>query len=180
MKLRARLFRRTLVLCAMSLFGAASTQAIEEIKPPFGLIWGETQERLERLLKNAKATIVEKRKVEGGRDAWDVEGLVQTGLKRTVFYFRPSGLCEVELQYQRQDWDQTKYDEYMGQIRRSIEKRFGPGQLIARKTEPEGDVIQTVVGYKWNHNNGAIELFYYSAQNAGNVFRTLSVHYKMD
>jgi hypothetical protein len=180
MKLRASPFRCTFVLCAMSLFGVASANAIEDIKPPFGLIWGETPERLERLLKNAKATIIEKRKVEGGREAWDVEGLVQTGLKRTVFYFRPNGLCEVELQYQRQDWDQAKYDEYMGQIRRSIEKRFGPGQLIARKTEPEGDVIQTVVGYKWNYNNGAIELFYYSAQNAGNVFRTLSVHYKTD
>ena len=40
-------------------------------------------------------------------------------------------LGEVELQYQRENWDQAKYDEYMGQIRRSIEKRFGPGQLIA-------------------------------------------------
>ena len=172
--------RSVLAQCLALVLGASAANAAEEIKPPFGLIWGETPERLERLLKNAKATIIEKRKMEGGREAWHVEGLVQTGLKRTVFYFRPSGLCEVELQYQRQDWDQTKYDEYMGQIRRSIEKRFGPGQLIARKTEPEGDVIQTVVGYKWNHNNAAIELFYYSAQNGGNVFRTLSVHYKAD
>jgi hypothetical protein len=180
MKHRARSFRCALVLCAASAFLGTMTQAADEIKPPFGLIWGESAERIERLLKNAKATIVEKRKVEGDRDAWHVEGLVQTGLKRTVFYFRPSGLCEVELQYQRQDWDQAKYDEYMGQIRRSIEKRFGPGQLIARKTEPEGDVVQTVVGYKWNQNNAAIELFYYCAQNGSNVFRTLSVHYKTE
>ena len=180
MKHLACSLRSALIVCAASVTGTGVTKAAEEIKPPFGLIWGETPERLERLLKNAKATIVEKRKMEGGRDAWHVEGLVQTGLKRTVFYFRASGLYEVELQYQRQDWDQAKYDEYMGQIRRSIEKRFGPGQLIARKTEPEGDVIQTVVGYKWNQNNAAIELFYYSAQNGGNVFRTLSVHYKAD
>ena len=152
----------------------------EDIKPPFGLIWGESGERLERLLKNAKATVVEKRQVEAGREAWDVEGLSQAGLKRTVFYFRAGTLCEVELQYQRENWDQAKYDEYMGQIRRSIEKRFGAGQLIARKTEPEGDVLQTVVGYKWNQNNTVIELFYYSAQNGSNVFRTLSVHYRAD
>ena len=180
MKHLARPLCSALIVWAVLVLGATATRAAEEIKPPFGLIWGETPERLERLLKNAKATIVEKRKAEEGRDAWHVDGLVQTGLKRTVFYFRPSGLCEVELQYQRQDWDQAKYDEYMGQIRRSIEKRFGPGQLIARKTEPEGDVIQTVVGYKWNRNNAAIELFYYSAQNGGNVFRTLSVHYKAE
>jgi len=180
MKHRARPVRSMLMLCAAGVFGSAAVKAADEIKPPFGLIWGESAERIERLLKNAKATIVEKRKVEGGREAWHVEGLIQTGLKRTVFYFRPTGLCEVELQYQRQDWDQSKYDEYMGQIRRSIEKRFGPGQLIARKTEPEGDVMQTVVGYKWNQNNAAIDLFYYSAQNGSNVFRTLSVHYKSD
>ena len=152
---------------------------VEDIKPPFGLIWGESSERLERLLKNAKATIVEKHDVDG-REAWDVEGLQQAGLKRTVFYFRTGLLCEVELQYQRENWDQPKYDEYMGQIRRSIEKRFGPGQIIVRKTEPEGDVMQTVVGYKWNKNNTVIELFYYSAQKESKVFRTLSVHYRAE
>ena len=38
----------------------AGVSHAEDIKPPFGLIWGESSERLERLLKNAKATIVEK------------------------------------------------------------------------------------------------------------------------
>lgn len=174
--------KSTLTLPSITFFAAACQAAsapVEDIKPPFGLIWGESSERLERLLKNAKATIVEKREVDG-REAWDVEGLTQAGLKRTVFYFRAGTLCEVELQYQRENWDQPKYDEYMGQIRRSIEKRFGPGQLIARKTEPEGDVVQTVVGYKWNKNNTVIELFYYSAQNGSKVFRTLSVHYRAD
>ena len=169
-----------IVLAAGAIFCVATASGVEDIKPPFGLIWGESSERLERLLKNAKAKIVEKRKDENGRDAWDVEGLTQAGLKRTVFFFKAGELCEVELQYQRENWDQPKYDEYMGQIRRSIEKRFGPGQLIARKTEPEGDVLQTVVGYKWNKNNTAIELFYYSAQNGSKVFRTLSVHYRAD
>ncbi len=172
--------KSTLTLSTIGFLAAVCRGApVEDIKPPFGLIWGESSERLERLLKNAKATIVEKRNVEG-RDAWDVEGLPQAGLKRTVFYFRTGMLCEVELQYQRENWDQPKYDEYMGQIRRSIEKRFGPGQLIARKTEPEGDVEQTVVGYKWNKNNTVIELFYYSAQKESKVFRTLSVHYRAE
>ena len=152
--------------------------AAEDIKPPFGLIWGESADRLERLLKGAKAKIVERRQVDDGREAWHVDGLVQTGLKRTVFYFRGAQLVEVELIYQKEDWDQGKYDEYMGQVVRSLEKRYGPGQLLARKTEPNGDVTQTVVGWKWNQNNAAIELFYFAAENAAQVFRTLSVHYK--
>src|SRR4051794_4833979 len=156
----------------------AGAQAVEDIRPPFGLVWGETSPRLERLLKNAKAEIKDKRTVQGGLVAWDVDGLVQTGLKRTIFYFRGDELSEVELIYSREDWDQRKYDEFMGQVRQAIQRRYGDGTLIARKTEPVEQVVQTIVGYKWNQNNAAIELFYYCAQNGSNIFRAISVHYK--
>ena len=70
---------------------------------------------------------------------------------------------EVELQYQSPDWDVAKYDDFMAQVRRRIEQKFGAGQLIARSREPAPDpnVMQTVVGYKWDENNTAIQLFYY-------------------
>jgi hypothetical protein len=171
---------KSLLLLTALLPGVARAQSTEEIKPPFSLTWGETSARLERLLEGAKAKIVERRQVEGGREAWDVDGITQPGLKRTIFFFRGGELVEVELQYQKAEWDQAKYDEYMGQMRRSIEARYGQGQLIARKTEPIGEVMQTVVGYKWNQNNTSLELYFYSAQNSkdqAQVFRTLSVHY---
>jgi hypothetical protein len=155
-----------------------TAQVPQQINPPFGLEWGESSDRLEKLLKGAKASIVDKHQVEG-RDAWTVEGLIQTGLKRTVFYFRDSQLVEVELQYQSADWDVTKYDDFMSQVRRRIEQKFGAGQLIARTREPAGNnIMQTVVGYKWDENNTAIQLFYYSAENATQSYRTVSVHYK--
>lgn len=165
-------------ILAMIWTPAARADEVEEIRPPYKLVWGETAERLEQMLKNAKARIVARRPAHDDLEAWDVEGLVQVGLKRTVFYFRGNELVEVELQYQRDDWDQRKYDEFMGQVRQAIQRRYGEGDLIARKTEPKDDVVETIVGYKWNQNNAAIELFYYSAQNAENVFRTISVHYK--
>ena len=165
-------------LAALLLAGPAFRAAgAEEIKPPFNLRWGETSERMARLLTGAKARIVARRNVEG-REAWDVEGLVQVGLKRTVFYFIGGELVEVELQYQKPDWDETKYDGFMGDVRRRLEQRYGQGQLISRKKEPEGDVMQTLVGWKWNQNNTAIELIYFAAQSPKQVFRTLSVHYK--
>jgi hypothetical protein len=166
-------------LIALSLLLVAGGSArADDIKPPFGLVWGETAARLERMLGKAKANIVDKREVQGGLTAWDVDGIVQTGLKRTVFYFRTDQLAEVELIYQRDDWEQRNYDEFMGQVRQAIKRSYGEGQQIVRKTEPVQDVVQTIVGYKWNHNNAAIELFYYAAQNGQNVFRTISVHYK--
>jgi len=156
---------------------APETQA-QPINPPFGLEWGESAERLEKLLKGAKADIVDRHDVEG-RQAWTVEGLIQTGLKRTVFYFREGQLVEVELQYQSPDWDVAKYDDFMAQVRRRIEQKFGAGQLIARTREPAGDVMQTVVGYRWDENNTVIQLFYYSAETSTQSYRTVSVHYKI-
>lgn len=173
-------FRRGFIALLFFLFLNGSAVRAEDINPPFGLHWGETEDRLERLLKGAKANIVARRKVEG-RDAWDVEGLLQTGLRRTVFYFHNNELVEVELQYQRDDWDEAKYNTFMGDVRRRLEQRYGAGQLIARKTEQENDsdVTHTIVGYKWNQNNTAIELIYFSASgSAMQIFRTLSVHYK--
>lgn len=149
-----------------------------EIKPPFGLVWGENADRLERMLKVAKATVVERRQTAGGLEAWDVDGIKQEGLKRTIFFFRSSQLVRVELIYQSSDWDQKKYDELMSQMRQILQRRYGEGALIARKNEPVGDVAQRIVGYQWNNNNAVIELFYYSAQNGRNVFKTISVHYK--
>jgi hypothetical protein len=171
-------FSRCIAAFALMIVSSVGARALEEIKPPFGLTWGETAVRLERLLTGAKAKIVERRKLEDGREAWYVEGLIQQGLKRTVFYFRGGQLVEVELQYQKPDWDQEKYDAYMSQVRSVLDRRYGPGQLLARKTEPAGDVLQTVVGWKWNQNNAAIEMYYYSAEDPAQVFRTLSVHYK--
>ncbi len=152
----------------------------EEIKPPFGLSWGETQARLEALLKGAKAQIVERRKQEDGRTVWSVDGLVSANLKRTMFYFKADQLVEVELQYQNPDWDSSKYDDFMASVRRQLEQKYGVGQLVARSKAPEGEVMQTLVGYKWNRNNAAVQLFYFAAEKGAEIYRAVSVHYRMD
>ncbi|MEI8341724.1 MAG: hypothetical protein WCH43_09350 [Verrucomicrobiota bacterium] len=149
----------------------------DEIKPPFGLQWGESRERLAKLLAGAKATVVDKHEIEG-RESWTVEGLVQQNLRRTVFYFKAGQLVEVELQYQSADWDTAKYDDFMSQVRRRIEQKYGAGQLIARSKRPEGQVTQTIVGYKWTQGITVLELIYYAAENADLIYRTVSLHYK--
>lgn len=147
------------------------------IEPPFGLRWGEDSRTIERLLKGARATVVEKRKVEG-REAWTVEGLIQASLKRTVFYFKNEQLVEVELQYEENEWDAMKYNDFMSAVRRKIESKYGTGRLIARQKTPKDGVIQTLVGYKWEQNNTAIQLIYFAAESANFDYRSVSVHYK--
>ena len=169
---------RTCLLLLILLAGAFLGGAFaDEIPPPFGLQWGQSDERIGKLLQGAKATVVEKRMV-AEREAWTVEGLLQAGLKRTIFYFKTGSLVEVELQYQSPDWDIAKYDDFMNAVRRRIEQKYGAGQLIAKSRAPEGDVVQTIIGYKWSQDDTAIELFYYSAENGTQSYRTVSVHYK--
>jgi hypothetical protein len=159
---------------------ATPPQEIRDIPPPFGLRWGEDMDRMEKLLVNAKAKVVSRTNVDG-RLAWTVEGIIQANLKRTIFYFNKGLLVEVELQYQGDNWTADQYDNFMSDVRRKLESRFGTGQLISRSKKPEGDVMETLVGYKWNQNNTSIQLFYFSAegQQPEQSYRTVSVHYKI-
>ena len=165
------------LLLAFCLATPGQLSAADQIVPPFGLSWGLSKDRLAPLLKGANAKVVEKR-VVGGRDAWQVEGLIQTHLRQTVFFFKNDGLVEVELQYQDSNWLDTDYNSFMGQLRASLETKFGAGKLIARSKTPQGDVMQTITGYEWVQPENAIQLVYFSAESASQVFRLVSLHYK--
>lgn len=122
-------------------------------------------------------------------------------LKGVVFYFlggeisRPKGrdgkpveritggqLVEVELQYAQEGWDEERYGVCLGEKRQMLERLYGPGQQLVRTTTPtpDGKASQTLVGYKWNKNNTAVELIYFNvSENSGEKqFHTLSLHYK--
>ncbi|MDD5349945.1 MAG: hypothetical protein PHQ12_07025 [Chthoniobacteraceae bacterium] len=156
---------------------APPARAVEDIKPPFGLTWGVSKERMAESIKAANAKVVEKR-IVNGREVWTVDGLIQTNLQHTVFYFRDNGLVEAELQYQSPAWLDAEYNTFLGQLRLSLESKFGPGKLIARSKTPQGDVIQTLTGYEWVQPGNAIQLIYFSAESPSQVFRMVSLHYK--
>ena len=172
--------RRSLAFCATLLLFVALTAAArgaEDIPPPFGFKWNDSMTKLEQVLLGAKAKIVNREKKEK-RDIWTVEGLVQPGLKRTLFTFRDGFLVEVELQYEYPDWTIERYNDRMGEIRRYFDAKFGTGKLISRTRDTESDVIQTLVGYQWIVGETMLELFYFSAQRDQMVFRSITVTYK--
>ena len=93
---------RVLIAFAFLSFAVLTTRAAEEpspLNPPFGFRWNDPMSRVEAVLKGAKATIVERKKIEN-REVWTVEGLVHPGLKRTLFTFKSGALYGVELQYE--------------------------------------------------------------------------------
>jgi hypothetical protein len=93
-------------------------------------------------------------------------------------------LVEVELQYQQEGWLDADYNKCLGEKRQLLERTYGVGQQIVRETTelPEGKGSTTIVGYKWNRNNTAVELVYFTAEakQEKHAFHTLSLHYKSD
>jgi hypothetical protein len=172
--------RRSLSCCVALIFflvSIAALRAADDIPPPFGFKWNDSMTKLEQVLTGAKAKIVSKERKEK-EDVWTVEGLVQPGLRRTLFIFRDGFLVEVELQYEYPDWTIERYNERMGEIRRYFDAKFGTGKLVSRSRDTDSDVIQTLVGYQWIVGGTMLELFYFSAQRDKDVFRSISVTYK--
>jgi hypothetical protein len=163
-------------LIALLLPGGVS-RAAEDIPPPFGFKWNDSMTKIETTLTGAKAKILSREKKEK-REVWTVEGLVQPGLRRTLFIFRDGFLVEVELQYEYPDWTIERYNERMGEIRRYFDAKFGTGKLVSRSRDTDSDVIQTLVGYQWIVGGTMLELFYFSAQRDQLVFRSITVSYK--
>ena len=166
-------------LSALVLFfvSVAPALAVDDIPPPFGFHWNDSMTRLEQVLVGAKAKIVARDKKEK-RDVWTVEGLVQPGLRRTLFTFRDGFLVEVELQYEYPEWTIERFNDRMGEIRRYFDAKFGTGKLVSRSRDTDSDVIQTLVGYQWIVGGTMLELFYFSAQRDQLLFRSITVTYK--
>ena len=161
---------------ALLLLGVQA-QALDDIPPPFGFRWNDPSGKVEQVLVAAKAKIVARENKEK-RDTWTVEGLVQPGLKRTLFKFKEGFLTEVELQYEYDKWTIENYNDRMGEIRRYFDAKFGTGKLVSRTRDTDSDVVQTLVGYQWIVGGTMLELFYFSAQREALVYRTITVTYK--
>lgn len=149
-----------------------------EIRAPFGLRWGDSTQRIQAAVTGANAKVVKKEEHKG-RTRWTIEGLKQENLHRAFFYFEQGGLSEVELDYRNTAWQEAQYNAYLGKLRGMIANSYGPGELLERSKQPVEDVTQTVVGYRWRGGDTIIDLLYFSAVRAPNVYRSVSLHYRI-
>jgi hypothetical protein len=164
----------------VGMLGLADVQTAhsQRIGPPFGLHWAEGQKEIEKIISRAGARIVDRSVIEG-REAWTIEGLIQPALQRTIIYFgSEKNLVEVELQYQQADWDLVAYEQFLESARQRLEDLYGPATVLAKDKKPEGDIMQTIVGYEWKKPASSIQLFFYSAERNTEVYRSVSLHYR--
>lgn len=168
--------RRALPFLLAFVLSAVPAAAMQEIKAPFGMQWGEPVGRIKEVVTKAKAKVVEER-TAGARDVVAVEGIVQEGLKRTLFYFRDGGLNEVELQYDREGWGDEKVASWVATIKREADRKYGPGRTYADETGNENGLRHTLKGWMWVQNFVSLRLVHYTAQKDNDKMRRVSLHY---
>lgn len=170
-----RFFPSAFVIAAF-LAVPATAGAQQEIKAPFGMQWGESVDRIKEVIGKAKAKVVEEKKV-GQRDVLVVEGIVQEGLKRTLFYFPEGGLGEVELQYDREEWDEPRVASWVSTIKQQADRKYGPGRLFADERGEQDGMQHTLRGWIWVQNFVSLRLIHYTAQQGEQRMRRVSLHY---
>jgi hypothetical protein len=169
-------FRTAALILSVLLATAPAVPAQQEIKAPFGMQWGEPAGRVKDVLARSKAKIVGER-TAGSREVLVVEGIVQEGLKRTLFYFTNGGLSEVELQYDRPEWDEGKLAQWVATIKRQADRRYGPGRIFADESGTENGLRHSLKGWMWMQNSVSMRLVHYTAQKDNEKIRRVSLHY---
>ena len=135
--------------------------------PPFGLIWGEADTRIKKLLLGAKAQIVNTR-IAGDEEILEVEGLIQQGLRKTIFVFKRRCLVAVDLYYESPDWNSAKYDDFLERVRERIDAKLGHGVFISPYTDDNIDPDSVLWGYIWKlAKNNIAELNLWSSASKG-------------
>jgi hypothetical protein len=169
--------QKRLFLAAVAVvFVTETLRAQQEIKAPFGMQWGESVERIKEVVGKAKAQVVEE-KVTGNRDVLVVEGIVQEGLKRTLFYFAEGGLSEVELQYDREGWDEARVASWVSTIKQQADRKYGAGRLFAEDRGDQNGLQHSLRGWIWVQNFVSLRLVHYTAQQGDERMRRVSLHY---
>lgn len=163
-----------LIICVPA---ALVSAAESEIRVPFNFQWGDSVARVEKSLHGTKASIIDRKKTSAG-ESLVVTGIPQRHLERTVFYFKSGGLSEVELQYGNQSWDTEQYERFFDEVRRNVDKKYGPGRLMVRDRNREQDVMLTLAGYQWIQGFMSLRLFFYTAEKNGQTIKVLSLHYR--
>lgn len=171
--------RVILMLVFTVLFFASpdSAMASEQIRAPFGFQWGESSERLEKLLEQVKAK-VEERDEDGNSLRLKVTGISQRMLLDAYFVFENNALVEVELHYGEPSWDTAQYTRFFDQTRRHLDQKYGAGKLVARTKNSASGVTHSLMGYEWVQPGASLQLFLFTAEKGSEVVRNLSLHYR--
>jgi len=161
------------ILCLVS----REASAVQEMRAPFGMTWGESQKTIEKDLLAIKARIVGRKTLQD-RTAIEVEGIPQKHLLKALFYFDSDALSEVELQFGSEEWDSPTRNPFWDDVKKNIDSKYGIGRLVIREKTREDDILQSLTGYQWAQAYMSLRLFLYTAEKDAELLQRVSLHYK--
>lgn len=167
--------------------GRAQPPTPKGIKVPYGLSWGDTIEKVREMLHAVKAQEIALSEKSPGKKVLEAEGLAvgDALLRKSLFKFKDGSLVEVELQYGDPSWDSEKAVDFFDRTRRRIDERYGPGGLLVNKVKESPStenvprsITYTLIIYQWPQPAAALELSFYSVEDAEKSYRLVCLHYK--
>jgi hypothetical protein len=166
---------------------SAQQPAVQGIRVPYGMAWGDSPEKVRDMIRAVKAQETGFSTKSPGKDVLEAQGLAVGDplLKKSLFTFREGSLVEIEMQYGDPTWDAEKTLDFFDRTRRRINDRYGTGTLLVNqiKERPAGEKIPegisyTLIVYEWSQPAVALQLDYYAVEEKEKALRLVSLHYK--
>jgi len=147
-----------------ALAGAASACG-EDIRPPFGLRWGESPERV---LGSAKQTgVTARERLDAPGHATLELSFNQQSFDRVDFGFQSGCLIQVIVRYPVSE-NQGPGNELLGSLRGELEQGFGVGELLEIGREQNRDGYEeTRRVFRWQKEGCALWLISLEVQSTG-------------
>jgi hypothetical protein len=165
----------------------AQQPALQGIRVPYGMTWGDSPEKVRDMIRAVKAQEIGFSTKSPGKDVLEAQGLAVGDplLKKSLFSFRDGSLVEIEMQYGDSTWDAEKNLDFFDRTRRRINERYGTGTLLVNqiKERPAGEKVPegmsyTLIVYEWSQPAVALQLDYYAVEEKEKALRLVSLHYK--
>ena len=176
-----------LLLLFASKVSRAQQSAVQGIRVPYGMSWGDSPEKVREMIRAVKAQETDFSTKSPGKDVLEAQGLSVGDqlLKKSLFTFRDGSLVEIEMQYGDCTWDSEKALDFFDRTRRRINERYGTGTLLVNqiKEHPSGEKIPedmnyTLIVYEWSQPSVSLQLDYYAVEEKDKSLRLVSLHYK--
>ena len=119
--------------------------------------------RVQALLEYSSAQIVS-RAATGNTETWDVEGLVQPGLKVARFSFAHNALEQVELDCQYETWPGDRYQKRLEELRSFFDARFGEEHRVKQGAAQRNTLA---AHYTWRVGETTVQVVHETSSSPG-------------
>lgn len=148
---------------------------IEAIKPPFGMKWGETRERVRQFITQTGARVVSEGTLDYQR-MLVAEGIEARGLESATFSFVNDSLREVSLMFGKGAWNQSPSNAFQKWVAEAND-RYGLGYRVATYDTESAGIKWHAERWAWVQDTSAFWISFVSTKVDDKDFPSIFVSY---